>query len=91
MIYCELTEGVALLGVNPNIQVSKNFENLEAERTYLGEKVLKSNHAPIAQEFLKRGSPRSLRGKLWSLVLGSTVKESVGSIQNKLIINNMEN
>lgn len=54
-----------------------NFANLEAERTDLGEKVLKSNHAPIAQEFLKRGAPRALRGRLWSLVLGSVVKETV--------------
>ena len=54
-----------------------NFPNLEAERTHLGEKVLKTNHAPIAQEFLKRGCPRALRGRLWSLVLGSAVKETV--------------
>lgn len=53
------------------------FVNLEAERTDFGEKVLSSNHAPIAQEFLKRGAPRALRGRLWSLVLGSVVKDSV--------------
>ncbi|XP_043284547.1 TBC1 domain family member 19 isoform X2 [Venturia canescens] len=74
--YCELAHGVALLGVNNNMPANGNFANLEAERTHLGEKVLKSNHAPVAQEFLKRGSPRALRGRLWSLVLGSSVKES---------------
>lgn len=76
-MYKELSQGVPLLGVNGNIPSSGNYPNLEAERTHLGEKVLASNHAPIAQEFLKRGSPRSLRGRLWSLVLGSGIKESV--------------
>lgn len=36
-----------------------------------GEKVLNSKHAPVAQEFLKKGSPRCLRGKIWCQVLGS--------------------
>ncbi|XP_058793879.1 TBC1 domain family member 19 [Phymastichus coffea] len=75
-IYKELSEGVALLGVNGNIPSIGNFPNLEAERANLGEKVLKVNHAPIAQEFLKCGSPRALRGKLWSLVLDSIVREN---------------
>ncbi|XP_014219332.1 TBC1 domain family member 19 [Copidosoma floridanum] len=75
-VYTELSEGVALLGVNGNIPSCSNYPNFEAERTHLGEKVLQSNHAPIAQEFLKRGSPRELRGRLWSLVLGSVVKEN---------------
>lgn len=66
-----------MLGVNGNIPSAGNYPNLEAERTHLGEKVLMSNHAPIAQEFLKRGAPRALRGKLWSLVLGSVIRESV--------------
>ncbi|OXU19923.1 hypothetical protein TSAR_005825 [Trichomalopsis sarcophagae] len=74
--YKELSQGVALLGVNGNIPSAGNYPNLEAERTHLGEKVLISNHAPIAQEFLKRGAPRALRGKLWSLVLGSIIRES---------------
>ncbi|XP_076230802.1 TBC1 domain family member 19 [Calliopsis andreniformis] len=62
-VYKELANGMPLLGVNPDMM-------------HLGEKVLRSNHAPIAQEFLKRGAPRSLRGRLWSLVLGSAVKEN---------------
>lgn len=78
--YMELSEGVALLGVNGNIPSAGNFPNLEAERTHLGEKVLMTNHAPIAQEFLKRGSPRALRGRLWSLVLDSVVRENVKKI-----------
>ena len=75
--YKELSEGAALLGVNGNIPSTGHFPNLEAERTHLGEKVLASNHAPVAQEFLKRGAPRALRGKLWSLVLGSIIRENV--------------
>lgn len=39
--------------------------------------VLLSNQAPVAQEFLKRGSPRCLRGRLWAQVLGSAVKQTV--------------
>ncbi|XP_043509246.1 TBC1 domain family member 19 [Frieseomelitta varia] len=75
-LYVELAKGMSLLGVNPDMPSSENFTNLEEERIYIGEKVLKSNHAPIAQEFLKRGAPRALRGRLWSLVLGSTVKQN---------------
>nr|XP_033329468.1 TBC1 domain family member 19 isoform X1 [Megalopta genalis] len=75
-VYTELAKGMPMLGVNPDMQSSENYANLEEERIHLGEKVLRSNHAPIAQEFLKRGAPRSLRGRLWSLVLGSIVKEN---------------
>ncbi|CAG2060462.1 unnamed protein product, partial [Timema podura] len=35
-----------------------------------------SNHAPLAQEFLKRGCPRCLRGKIWSQVLGSQIRQA---------------
>lgn len=35
--------------------------------------VLASNHAPVAQEFLKRGCPRSLRGRIWAQVMGSCI------------------
>ncbi|XP_011336282.2 TBC1 domain family member 19 isoform X2 [Ooceraea biroi] len=76
LVYTELAQGMPLLGVNPNMPATENFPNLEAERTHNGEKVLGSNHAPIAQEFLKRGSPRALRGRLWSLVLGSVIKDN---------------
>ncbi|XP_076761756.1 TBC1 domain family member 19 [Xylocopa sonorina] len=75
-LYAEFANGTPLLGVNPDMPSSENFANLEEERIYIGEKVLKSNNAPIAQEFLKRGAPRALRGRLWSLVLGSVVKEN---------------
>jgi len=72
-----LAQGMPLLGINSDMPTAQNFPNLEAERTHIGEKVLSSNHAPIAQEFLKRGSPRALRGRLWSLVLGSALKDNV--------------
>ncbi|XP_035728237.1 TBC1 domain family member 19-like [Vespa mandarinia] len=75
-LYVELAQGMPLLGVNPDMPAAGNFINLEAERTHLGEKVLSTNYAPIAQEFLKRGAPRALRGRLWSLVLGSTIKDN---------------
>ncbi|XP_011503047.1 PREDICTED: TBC1 domain family member 19 [Ceratosolen solmsi marchali] len=75
-MYKELSQGVTLLGVNGNIPSLQNYPNLENERVHVGAKVLMSNHAPVAQEFLKRGAPRALRGKLWSLVLGSIVKQN---------------
>lgn len=37
-------------------------------------KVLLNKHAPAAQEFLKKGCPRSIRGRIWSQVLGSEPK-----------------
>lgn len=76
-MYPELAQGMPLLGVNPDMPATENFINLEAERTHIGEKVLNSNHAPVAQEFLKRGCPRALRGRIWSLVLGSIIKDNV--------------
>lgn len=78
-MYKEISQGTALLGVNGNIPSLNNYPNLEAERAHLGEKILISNHAPVAQEFLKQGAPRSLRGRLWSLVLGSEIKENVNN------------
>ncbi|KYN20500.1 PREDICTED: TBC1 domain family member 19 isoform X1 [Trachymyrmex cornetzi] len=75
-MYLELSQGLPLLGINPDMPATEGFPNLEAERTHIGEKVLNSNHAPIAQEFLKRGSPRALRGRIWSLVLGSVIKDN---------------
>ncbi|XP_033210828.1 TBC1 domain family member 19-like [Belonocnema kinseyi] len=72
--YVELSEGAPLLGVNPNMASVGGFPSLEAERTHLGEQVLKSNQSLLSQEFLKLGSPIALRGQLWSLVLGSIVK-----------------
>ncbi|XP_014485954.1 PREDICTED: TBC1 domain family member 19 isoform X2 [Dinoponera quadriceps] len=83
-MYSELAQGIPLLGVNPNMPAMENFPNLEAERTHIGEKVLNSNHAPVAQEFLKRGSPRSLRGRIWSLVLGSVIKDNDVEYYNEL-------
>ncbi|XP_034952659.1 TBC1 domain family member 19 [Chelonus insularis] len=75
-IYTELAQGVPLLGVNNDVPAMGNYLNLELERTKFGEKILNSNQAPVAQEFLKRGAPRALRGRIWSLVLGSVVKDS---------------
>jgi len=41
----------------------------ERERYVLGQKVILANHAPLSQEFLKRGAPHSLRGRLWAQVI----------------------
>uniref|UniRef100_A0A1B6D6P0 Rab-GAP TBC domain-containing protein n=2 Tax=Clastoptera arizonana TaxID=38151 RepID=A0A1B6D6P0_9HEMI len=73
-LYVQLARIEPLLGVNPYVPSTAHYCTLEAERTAMGEKVLAYNHAPVAQEFLKKGAPRSLRGRLWSQVLGSDVK-----------------
>lgn len=77
-MYPELSQGMPLLGVDNNMAITTNlFPDLEAERTHIGEKVLIVNLAPVAQQFLKRGCPRALRGRIWSLVLGSVINDKV--------------
>ena len=41
-----------------------------------------SNHAPLSQEFLKKGAPNSLRGKLWAQVLGCAIGAGPEDIVN---------
>ena len=48
----------------------------------MGGKVLASNHAPLSQEFLKKGAPNSLRGKLWAQVLGCAIGAGPEDIVN---------
>lgn len=69
--YKELSRGESVIGTNSYNNPNPYFNALENERIALGEKVLNSKHAPVAQEFLKKGSPRCLRGKIWCQVLGS--------------------
>ena len=44
--------------------------------------MLASNHAPLTQEFLKKGAPNSLRGKLWAQVLGCSIGAGPEDIVN---------
>ncbi|CAH1389958.1 unnamed protein product [Nezara viridula] len=75
--YSEISRGDLLLGNNPNMKSENpNYPTLLAERTALGEKVLETNHAPVTQEYLKKGCPRSLRATMWVQVLGVEVKEN---------------
>lgn len=85
----ELTRGEALLGVNPYVVSSHNYPTLEMERIAIGEKVINANHAPIAQEYLKKGCPQGHRAKLWALVLGSTIKENVHLLK-KILLRNLK-
>lgn len=76
-LYTELARGEQIMGTNlPNFAPA-NYSSFEMERIQLGEKVLSNNYAPVAQEYLKRGCPRCLRARLWTLVLGTEVKEAV--------------
>lgn len=65
------------MGMNTSRYMSSSYAAFEAERIALGERVVLSNHAPVAQEYLKKGCPPCLRKKMWTLVLGSEVKETV--------------
>lgn len=58
---------------------NQNYAALESERIALGEKILAKNYAPLAQEFLKKGCPKCLRSRIWTLLLGAEVKSSVSS------------
>lgn len=60
-----------------NIHNAAGYSALEAERISLGEKILERNYAPVAQEYLKKGCPRSLRSKMWSLILGAEIRQYV--------------
>lgn len=74
--YSELSRGEQILGSNLTQQTFGNF-NFEIEKIIIGEKVLEKNYAPLAQEYLKKGCPRCLRAKIWTLVLGAHVRPNV--------------
>ncbi|XP_050300379.1 TBC1 domain family member 19 [Anthonomus grandis grandis] len=72
-LYIEMARGEYILN-NNNFVHNQNFPVLEAERIALGERVLAKNYAPLAQEYLKKGCPKCLRSKVWTLLLGAEVK-----------------
>ena len=56
--FSELTRAEPHLGLNPQApSLEDPSMTLEAERYALGLKVLTANHAPLSQEFLKKGCP----------------------------------
>ncbi|KAJ8919379.1 hypothetical protein NQ315_016472 [Exocentrus adspersus] len=72
--YVELSRGEQILCVNSSLSTPQTFTAFEAERIALGDKILARNYAPLAQEYLKKGCPRCLRAKMWTLLLGAEVK-----------------
>ncbi|KAL0276146.1 UNVERIFIED_CONTAM: hypothetical protein PYX00_003780 [Menopon gallinae] len=62
-LYVELARGELFLGMDPG--------SITGNSTM----ILASKHAPMAQEYLKKGCPRSLRGRIWAQVLGSECKQ----------------
>lgn len=73
----ELSRGDQILCNFLTLSSIQNSPLYESERIALGEKILAKNYAPLAQEYLKRGCPKSIRSKMWSLLLGSEVKQMV--------------
>ncbi|XP_023018716.2 TBC1 domain family member 19 isoform X1 [Leptinotarsa decemlineata] len=72
--YLEVSRGDQILRAN-NSFTSTNSAVYEAERIALGEKILAKNYAPLAQEYMKKGCPRCLRAKIWSLLLGCEIRQ----------------
>ena len=84
--FSELTRAEPHLGLNPGCPSLEDPSiTLEAERYALGLKVLSANHAPLSQEFLKKGCPHSLRGKIWAQVLGCDATDKDMSYHKTLI------
>ncbi|XP_025835400.1 TBC1 domain family member 19 [Agrilus planipennis] len=73
-LYTEFARGELVMGVNVPACAYGNYAVFESERISLGEKVIMSSHAPVSQEYLKRGCPTCLRAKMWTIVLGADVK-----------------
>lgn len=77
MMYSELSHGEPLMGMGVSSYMANRYASFENERITLGEKIIQYNHAPVAQEYLKRGCPPCLRAKMWTLVMGSDIKNEV--------------
>lgn len=75
-LYIEISRGEQILNSNSFVVTNQNYAALESERIALGEKILAKNYAPLAQEFLKKGCPKCLRSRIWTLLLGAEVKSS---------------
>ncbi|CAG9856850.1 unnamed protein product [Phyllotreta striolata] len=73
--YGDLSKGEQILTPSNALTMPQTFTLLEEERITLGERVLSRNYAPLAQEFLKKGCPRCLRARMWSLLLGSDAQK----------------
>ncbi|XP_050527254.1 TBC1 domain family member 19 isoform X2 [Daktulosphaira vitifoliae] len=75
--YRDIAAADLLLGLTALTAVSSGpILQGEQDRIKLGENVLINGYAPVCQEFLKLGAPRSLRGQLWAQILGSNAKSS---------------
>ena len=74
----ELSRAEPHLGVSPGAPSGDDPAlSLEQERYQLGVKVLDMDHAPLSQEYLKRGCPHSLRGCVWAQVVSHWLFKSV--------------
>jgi len=76
--FSELAAGDPHLGsVSAVAGTDTGADAFEAERYALGQRVILANHAPLSQEFLKRGAPHSLRGRLWAQVTNAVSMQKV--------------
>lgn len=83
--FAELSRADPHLGVSPGAPSGDDPSlTLEQERYQLGVKVLDMDHAPLSQEYLKRGCPHSLRGCVWAQVLGCQITEKDNCYYNEL-------
>ncbi|CAH0387463.1 unnamed protein product [Bemisia tabaci] len=85
ILYGEISRGEPLIGVHHEMPSQRApYPSLEAERIALGEKVIAFNHAPAAQEYLKKGAPLCIRARIWTQLLGSTVTPEREEYFNRL-------
>ena len=83
--FSELSRAEPHIGVSPGAPSGDDPSlSLEQERYQLGMKVLDMDHAPLSQEFLKRGCPHSLRGCVYAQVLGCQITEKDNLYYNEL-------
>ena len=83
--FSELSRAEPHIGVSPGAPSGDDPSlTLEQERYQLGMKVLDMDHAPLSQEFLKRGCPHSLRGCVYAQVLGCQITEKDNLYYNEL-------
>ncbi|KAF7287220.1 hypothetical protein GWI33_002040 [Rhynchophorus ferrugineus] len=75
-LYLEISRGDQILTGGGGNSINPHHAALETERISLGEKVLAKNYAPLAQEYLKKGCPKCLRARMWTLLLGAEVRSS---------------
>lgn len=71
--FSEMSINQCQTGIDDNSEIPP--EMFDTDRVKLGRKVITANHAPLSQEYAKKGCPVSLRADLWKQILGIELDE----------------